>query len=84
VRKASIALIGDIAAETQGPNQLKARRPTEVLAPIRRETARAARADVRYTMPAGLGHLRLLSGMVRANRPWRAFSGLTAVAAKAA
>jgi hypothetical protein len=78
VRKAAVALIGDIAAQTlEGPNQLEGRRPTEVLTPIRRETAPDARADVRYVMPAGLGHIRLLSGMVRANRPWRAFSGLS-------
>src|SRR4051812_41108102 len=75
VRHAATALISDIAAETlEGPNQLKARRPTEILTPIRRETAPDARTDVRYVMPTGLGHLRLLSGMVRANRPWRAFS----------
>ena len=54
VRKAAIALIGDIAEEAlEGPNQLKGRRPTEVLTPIRRETAPDARADVRYVMPAG-------------------------------
>src|SRR3954465_6880766 len=78
VRKAAIALIGDIAEEAlEGRNQLEGRRPTEVLTPIRRETAPDARAEVRYVTPAGLGHIRLLSGMVRANRPWRAFSGLS-------
>jgi len=78
VRKAAVALIGDIADEAlEGPNQLKGRRPTEILTPVRRETAPDARADVRYVMPTGLGHIRLLSGMVRANRPWRAFSGLS-------
>ena len=65
----------------EGPNQLQARRPTEVLTPIRRETAPDTRAEVRYVMPTGLGHIRLLSGMVRANRPWRAFSGLSSAVA---
>src|SRR3954447_4537541 len=32
---------------------------------------------VGYALPAGLGHVRLLAGMVRANRPWRAFSSLS-------
>ena len=78
VRKSAIALIGDIVDETlEGRDQLMARRPTDVLTPIRRETEPDTRADVRYVMPAGLGHIRLLSGMVRANRPWRAFSGLS-------
>src|SRR5262245_7632943 len=59
VRQAAIALIGDIARDAlDGPNQLGAHRPTEILTPIRRETTPDARADVRYVMPAGLGHLR--------------------------
>ena len=77
VRKAAIGLIGDIVDETLEGRELIVRRPTELLTPIRRETDPDARAEVRYVMPAGTGHIRLLSGMVRANRPWRAFSGLS-------
>lgn len=30
-----------------------------------------------HVLPAGLGHMRLLAGMVRANRPWRALHSLS-------
>jgi hypothetical protein len=78
VSEAAVALVGDIAEEAlAGDRRLVRARPGDALAPIRRDVVPGERADVRYLLPAVLGHLRLLTGMVRANRPWRAFTGLT-------
>jgi hypothetical protein len=78
VREAAVTLVADIAEEAlEGRHALVRRRPTEALTPIRREIAPDERPEVRYVTPAALGHLRLLSGMVRANRPWRAFTDLS-------
>jgi len=79
VREAAVSLIAEIAEEAMdGSHRLVRPRPTEALTPITRHTAEGERAGIRYVLPAILGHVRLLAGMVRANRPWRAFTGLGA------
>ncbi|WP_017973211.1 hypothetical protein [Actinopolyspora halophila] len=58
---------------------------TEVLAPIRRETPQDKALSVRYRATKWRGRVRLLSGMVRSNTPWRLVLGMSgAVAASLA
>ncbi|MCA1187216.1 MULTISPECIES: hypothetical protein [unclassified Saccharopolyspora] len=52
---------------------------TEAVAPIRRTSEQGSddgEVDVRYTATRSRGRLRLLSGMVRTNQPWRLVFGL--------
>ncbi|RKQ97225.1 hypothetical protein C7446_2648 [Kushneria sinocarnis] len=69
-----------------GARQLMGRRLSECLSPIHRTrpTDERNEIDVRFVSKRNLfGHLRLLSGMVRANRPWTifpAFRNIVAVA----
>jgi len=63
-------------------------RSAEVAGPFRRvdpldEDMKATDVDVRFAVPGAPGHLRLWSGMVLANRPWKmlpAFKGAIAAA----
>ncbi|MCW2960990.1 MAG: hypothetical protein JWM90_1377 [Thermoleophilia bacterium] len=81
VRTMTVALLADIMEEALERGQQPKRRLSAGMV-MRREVVMDGRPQVRYLAPAGTGHVRLLSGMVRANRPWRAFSGLsTAVVA---
>lgn len=85
VREAAVRLIGELFGESgeEAPGRpLTRRRLGDLPTPIRRRRSPEMRLPVQFVMSAYLGHMRLLSGMVRANRPWRAMSGLsTAVVA---
>lgn len=58
---------------------------TRLIAPIRRKamTFEDSHLDVRYVTTGTRGKLRLLSGMVRTNRPWRLVFGLSRALAAA-
>src|ERR671920_1062200 len=67
-------------------HQLVERRLTELISPIRRITPtneEDAEVNVRFVSPKVRGHVRLLAGMVLANRPWRLFTTMKGTLAAA-
>ena len=92
VRELTLQLAGELYERTKEPGAddppARGSQPTGSVGSFRRvdppdEDMKAMDVDARFASPGVLGHLRLWSGMVLANRPWKmlpAFKGAIAAA----
>jgi hypothetical protein len=92
VRELTLQLAGELYERTKEPGAddppARGSQPTGSVGSFRRvdppdEDMKAMDVEARFASPGVLGHLRLWSGMVLANRPWRmlpAFKGAIAAA----
>ena len=77
---------GQVRRPGSRAHRLVERRLTELISPIRRiapTNEEDDEVDVRFVSPKVRGHVRLLAGMVLANRPWRLFTTMKGTLAAA-
>ncbi|ASR36084.1 hypothetical protein BAY61_14935 [Prauserella marina] len=82
-RRVVLELLDDLADErapSRGLSSVRTRRDDRVPAD---ETSTGGTGDVRYLAEGKAGRLRLISGMVRANSPWKLIFGLSGALAAA-